>query len=143
VRGRKGGGGGGGAIIHTNAIRQEGLSASDGSVSTYNGKRVIVVWCRFLGACMQVEQTILVMEYMPGGDLLTLIENDRDGSFRWSGRGRSIGMDVAKGLAYLHSNNMLPPSPPPGPPLPLPQYKNKNNNNNNMDNNDMNINICI
>ena len=41
---------------------------------------------QFLGAAIDKEQTLLVMTYMSGGDLLHQIRNDREGNFRWHQR---------------------------------------------------------
>jgi len=37
----------------------------------------------FLGASIQAQQTLLVMEVMPGGDLYTLIQIDVNGRYTW------------------------------------------------------------
>jgi serine/threonine protein kinase len=37
----------------------------------------------FLGASIQTQQTLLVMEVMPGGDLLTQIADDRTKRYTW------------------------------------------------------------
>jgi serine/threonine protein kinase len=37
----------------------------------------------FLGASIQAEQTLLVMEVMPGGDLSTQLQNDTTGRYSW------------------------------------------------------------
>jgi len=62
---------------------------------------------QFLGASMQADRTLLVMEYMIGGDLLNQIKHDSRGHFRWHKRGWSIALDIARGLNYLHSHNIL------------------------------------
>jgi serine/threonine protein kinase len=41
----------------------------------------------FLGASIQAQQTLMVMEAMPGGDLYTQIEKDTTGLFTWYQRG--------------------------------------------------------
>jgi len=55
---------------------------------------------------MQADRTLLVMEYMIGGDLLNQIKHDSRGHFRWHKRGWSIALDIARGLNYLHSHNV-------------------------------------
>jgi len=37
----------------------------------------------FLGASIQDQHTLLVMEFMPEGDLYTRIQNDVDGRYTW------------------------------------------------------------
>jgi serine/threonine protein kinase len=37
----------------------------------------------FLGASIQAQQTLLVMEVMPGGDLFTQIQDDVNGRYTW------------------------------------------------------------
>ena len=41
---------------------------------------------QFLGAAIHKEQTLLVMTYMPGGDLHKQIAKDEAGIFRWRQR---------------------------------------------------------
>lgn len=41
---------------------------------------------QFLGAAIHREQTLLVMSYMPGGDLYAQIAKDISGDFRWQQR---------------------------------------------------------
>jgi serine/threonine protein kinase len=40
----------------------------------------------FLGASIQPDRTLLVMEAMPGGDLFNQILDDEDGRYRWRNR---------------------------------------------------------
>ncbi|KAK9787609.1 hypothetical protein WJX73_009481 [Symbiochloris irregularis] len=58
---------------------------------------------QFLGVCVQGHQILMVMQYMPGGDLWGKLEHDSEGEYHW---GRSICMDVAKGLVFLHSKKI-------------------------------------
>jgi len=55
---------------------------------------------------MQADRTLLVMEYMYGGDLLSQIRHDSQGLFKWHRKGCSIALDIARGLTYLHSHNV-------------------------------------
>lgn len=55
------------------------------------------------GAIMQHDSMSLVMEYVPNGNLFKNIQQDSKGTLQWWDRGRHIGLDIAKGLAYLHS----------------------------------------
>ena len=57
-------------------------------------------------------QVLLVSEYLPNGDLDVAIRKDRcrkHGMPRllgWYGQGRAIAVDVARGLAFLHSHRV-------------------------------------
>ena len=41
---------------------------------------------QFLGACIRDQQTLMVMEYMPGGDLYSCLSEDKSGQFGWYNR---------------------------------------------------------
>ncbi|CAK0785070.1 hypothetical protein CVIRNUC_008276 [Coccomyxa viridis] len=75
---------------------------------------------QFLGACLQVGQTILVQEYMENGDLYHAISEDMSGRFGWyrkklpsgrpvpnTGMARRIALDTARGLFFLHSRKIV------------------------------------
>jgi serine/threonine protein kinase len=62
---------------------------------------------RFLGATVQQSQTLLVMEYMPGGDLYNQIKNDSDGEFLWYQRGAKLAQQIAAALVFLHSHRIM------------------------------------
>ena len=49
---------------------------------------------------------MLVTEYMPNGDLFTAIGRDPH-RFAWNALGKGIAMDVARGLSFLHSQNIV------------------------------------
>ena len=38
---------------------------------------------QFLGASVRGQQTLLIMQYMPGGDLFKQIAQDSEGQFSW------------------------------------------------------------
>jgi hypothetical protein len=63
---------------------------------------------QFLGACLQPGRTMLVTEYLAGGDLRGALSR-HPGTFRWGagGRGRALALDVARGLHYLHSRRII------------------------------------
>lgn len=62
---------------------------------------------QFIGASEQADQTLLIMEFMPG-DLYQHIKQDaRSRNLSWYRRGRSIAMDICCGLTYLHSHRIL------------------------------------
>lgn len=65
---------------------------------------------RLLGCCVELEQPILVYEYIANGTLLEHLQGLKPGGrglFTWSHRLR-IAHDAAEGLAYLHSSAVPP-----------------------------------
>lgn len=61
----------------------------------------------FYGACVQSSIMLLVAELMEGGDLRTALDRDTTGRFRWWQQGKSIAVDVARGVAFLHSSGVI------------------------------------
>lgn len=59
---------------------------------------------QFQGAYISTESTLLVTEYMEGGNLAS---NIQAGRVTWWKRGRKIALDVARGLVYLHSKRVI------------------------------------
>ncbi len=61
-----------------------------------------------VGTHIPTNQFMLVMELMEGGTLYDAIANDdmHNRMFGWWRRGKSIALDIARGLAYLHSRNI-------------------------------------
>ncbi|KAG7667074.1 putative serine/threonine-protein kinase [Nannochloris sp. 'desiccata'] len=59
---------------------------------------------QFQGAHLGPDQTLLVTEYMEGGDLMA---NIAAGRVTWWRRGRKIAIDVAKGLCFLHNRRIV------------------------------------
>ncbi|KAK9904880.1 hypothetical protein WJX75_004665 [Coccomyxa subellipsoidea] len=62
---------------------------------------------QFMGACFDEGNTMLVTEFMAGGNLFDAIGNDRSGKLGWYHRGRKIAMDVARGLDKMHSRHII------------------------------------
>lgn len=56
---------------------------------------------------MQPQSMSLVMEYVPHGNLFKSIQQDSKGTLQWWDRGRHVALDIAKGLAYLHSRKVM------------------------------------
>ena len=56
------------------------------------------------GACFESPNYAIVMEYMAGGTLFNLL-HDQNTILEWDIRYR-YGLDIAKGMAYLHSRNI-------------------------------------
>ena len=59
---------------------------------------------QFQGAYLSPEETLLITEYMEGGNLAL---NIAAGRVTWWRRGRKIALDIAKGLTYLHSRRII------------------------------------
>ena len=55
---------------------------------------------------MQPHSMSLIMEYVPHGNLFKSIQQDSKGTLQWWDRGRHVALDIAKGLAYLHSRKV-------------------------------------
>ncbi|KAL0019977.1 hypothetical protein WJX79_004684 [Trebouxia sp. C0005] len=62
---------------------------------------------QFYGACLQEENTMMVLEYMEGGDLMDAIAADRKNLLRWSRKGSLLALDIAKGLVHLHASQVI------------------------------------
>ena len=56
---------------------------------------------------MQPQCMSLIMEYVPHGNLFRSIQQDSKGTLQWWDRGRHVALDIAKGLAYLHSRKVV------------------------------------
>jgi serine/threonine protein kinase len=61
--------------------------------------------CLLLGACTDPDYFCIVQEYLPGGDLASLLEKGRLSS-SFYGRMR-LASQVARGLLWIHSNGVL------------------------------------
>ncbi|KAL3143486.1 hypothetical protein ABBQ38_002293 [Trebouxia sp. C0009 RCD-2024] len=66
---------------------------------------------QFYGACLDPVCPMLVLEYMEGGDLHSCIVQDCypkcKGFFRWYRNGARVALDVAKGLVFLHDQQVV------------------------------------
>ncbi|XP_031494326.1 wall-associated receptor kinase-like 20 [Nymphaea colorata] len=62
---------------------------------------------RLLGCCVELEQPVMVYEFIPNGTLHEHIHTDRYAFLSWHQRLR-IASQTAEGLAYLHSSAMPP-----------------------------------
>lgn len=66
---------------------------------------------QFYGACLDPVCPMLVLEYMEGGDLHSCIVQDCypkcKGFFRWYKNGARVALDVAKGLVFLHDQQVV------------------------------------
>ncbi|KAI3470786.1 hypothetical protein Pfo_027449 [Paulownia fortunei] len=62
---------------------------------------------RILGCCVELEQPLLVYEYIPNGTLLDHLQGGNRGLLSWKHR-LSIAQATAEGLAYLHFSAVPP-----------------------------------
>ncbi|KAK9808963.1 hypothetical protein WJX72_007093 [[Myrmecia] bisecta] len=62
---------------------------------------------QFYGICHIDDTLCLIAEYMSGGDLRQALNNDSSGELGWYRNGRHIALDVTRGLAFLHSKNIV------------------------------------
>lgn len=62
---------------------------------------------QFYGACVQTSALLMVSELMEGGDLRNALNADQDETWVWYGRGKSVCVDMARGLAFLHANKVI------------------------------------
>ncbi|KAF5770944.1 putative protein kinase RLK-Pelle-WAK-LRK10L-1 family [Helianthus annuus] len=62
---------------------------------------------RLLGCCVELDQPLLVYEYIPNGTLLDHLKGQHNGMLTWTHR-LNIARDTAEGLAYLHFSAVPP-----------------------------------
>jgi hypothetical protein len=63
---------------------------------------------QFQGACVAEGCTMLVTEFMEGGDLWRIMARDKDRAvFGWYRRGKQVALDVAAGLHWLHTHRIV------------------------------------
>ncbi|KAL4576300.1 hypothetical protein LXL04_012392 [Taraxacum kok-saghyz] len=62
---------------------------------------------RLLGCCVELEQPLLVYEYIPNGTLLEHLKGQYNADLTWAHR-LNIARDTAEGLAYLHFSAVPP-----------------------------------
>ncbi|KAK3422534.1 hypothetical protein EUGRSUZ_G02984 [Eucalyptus grandis] len=62
---------------------------------------------RLLGCCVELEQPLLVYEYIENGTLLDHLRGEGQGKLSWT-RCLQIAHDTAEGLAYLHFSAVPP-----------------------------------
>jgi hypothetical protein len=69
-------------------------------------------------------KTMLVMEYVEGGDLWRALQRQGSRVGQWSLQGRRVALDIARGLCFLHAHSIvcvpLPVCLPQGPLSHLP-----------------------
>ncbi|KAK9808198.1 hypothetical protein WJX73_008032 [Symbiochloris irregularis] len=94
-------------------LKPEAISATDG-IQDFLAEIDVLRACRdehvvaFRGAWANQDIMYYVTEYAENGDLFTALRGDRlDERLSWHNTGKSIALQVAKGLFYLHSNNIV------------------------------------
>ena len=58
--------------------------------------------CACAGFC--VSPPMLVLEFMEGGDMWSALRGPHREELQWYGRGRSLALDIARGLHFLHEH---------------------------------------
>ena len=68
---------------------------------------------------MAAGRTMLVMEFVEGGDLWRALQRGAAAA-GWRQQGRRIAQDIARGLCFLHARSIVyaPRGAPPGGPPP-------------------------
>lgn len=59
------------------------------------------------GACMSGSQTMLVMEFVEGGDLWRNLQRPGTRVGNWRLHGRKVALDIARGLCFLHAHSIV------------------------------------
>eukprot|EP00884_Botryococcus_braunii_P007070 jgi/Botrbrau1/16364/Bobra.0372s0003.1 len=94
--------------VHDVALK---ISKSNVSREAFLREVALLKSCRnsnivqFQGACHVKGRVWLVMEYMPGGNLRNHLAAERN--WEWGRRAAILALDIARGMAYLHSQNVI------------------------------------
>ena len=66
-------------------------------------------WQFFLlqGACISGDKTMLVMEFVEGGDLWRNLQRPGSRVGKWHLQGRKVALDIARGLCFLHAHSIV------------------------------------
>ncbi|KAL3143559.1 hypothetical protein ABBQ38_002357 [Trebouxia sp. C0009 RCD-2024] len=91
-------------LINSDAIQVRMFQEEIRLLRSVSFDRNIVQFC---GACLQPSDTMMILEYMAGGDLMRAINNDRTNELRWSRKGGLLMLDIARGLTFLHANKLI------------------------------------
>ncbi|KAA6422516.1 MAG: cytochrome P450 [Trebouxia sp. A1-2] len=87
----------------TNLARQDLRKEVDVLKSVSYDRNVV----QFYGTCPLGSQTMLVLEYMEGGDLRHALTNSSNGELQWRKKGAMIALDLVRGLHFLHSHGVM------------------------------------
>lgn len=56
---------------------------------------------------MSGNRTMLVMEYVEGGDLWRALQREGSRVRSWMQQGRRVALDIARGLCFLHAHSIV------------------------------------
>ena len=59
------------------------------------------------GACVSGSKTMLVMEFVEGGDLWRNLQRPGTRVGNWRLHGRKVALDIARGLCFLHAHSIV------------------------------------
>ena len=59
------------------------------------------------GACVSGSKTMLVMEFVEGGDLWRNLQRPGTRVGNWRLPGRKVALDIARGLCFLHAHSIV------------------------------------
>ncbi|KAK9829800.1 hypothetical protein WJX72_007980 [[Myrmecia] bisecta] len=100
--------------VHVVAVKIVPSPTEDGDQHDFRKEVSILRSChnahvvQFIGACMQLGCPLyLVTELMTGGSLWAMLHNTTGRLIFWSNGGKQVALDAARGIAYLHSRNIV------------------------------------
>lgn len=62
---------------------------------------------QFYGTCTEGDTMMIVSEVLEGGDLRAALSGPHQDELAWDRQGRTLALDIARGLCFLHANNVI------------------------------------
>ena len=72
-----------------------------------SGVSLMYVSACLQGACVSGSKTMLVMEFVEGGDLWRNLQRPGTRVGNWRLHGRKVALDIARGLCFLHAHSIV------------------------------------